>query len=66
MFGFPDGQIDILKGKVADLRLPYLAKQREKIERESAHLFDDEDIETADSKSVLHVIRERAEIKKVQ
>lgn len=48
--------------KLADLRLPYLAKQREKIERESAHLFDDEeeddeDIETADSKSVLHVIR---------
>lgn len=56
MFGFPDGQIDILKGKVADLRLPYLAKQREKIERESAHLFDDEEdddeeIEIAENKN---------------
>ena len=34
MFGLPDGQIDILKGKIADIKLPYLARQREKLKME--------------------------------
>ena len=42
MFGFPDGHIDILKGKIADIKMPYLAKQRERLERESAYLYDDD------------------------
>ena len=43
MFGFPEGQIDILKGKIADIKMPYLAKQRERLERKSAYLYDDDD-----------------------
>lgn len=41
MFGFPDGRIGILKGKIAELKIPYLAKQHERLECKSVYLYDE-------------------------